>query len=103
MCPILVFFQLKTIIGKIPGLGTFKIMSAGIGEMRKGLGVNLEGNSPVKKLESPEQVNAKLMQENRVSGGVNVNIRDKGNNVSSANSYGNSAIPVKVTSTQGAF
>ncbi len=58
-----------------------------------------------KQLESPEQVNAQNGQENRVSGGIDVNIKDKGNNVESANPFGKlgTNIPVNLTSTTGAF
>jgi TP901 family phage tail tape measure protein len=98
-------FPLKAVlslVAMIPG-GIGEAAQMGLDKLNKmtDLGVNV--NSDIKKLDSPEQVNAKNMQENRLSGGLDVNIRDKGNNVESASPFGNFGIPVKVTQTQGAF
>lgn len=60
--------------------------------------IKVEGTQ---KLESPEENSASLARENRVSGGVNVNIRDKGGNVESTNAYSNGAIPINLSPTQG--
>lgn len=96
---------LKTVLGLVASLpGSIgEAAQTGLDKLNEmtNLGVSVKGDVP--KLESPDQMNAKMMQENRVSGGVNVNIRDKGNNVQSASPFGNSGIPINVTSTQGAF
>ena len=52
-------------------------------------------------VQSPEVVNAQNQQNNKVGGNIDINVKDKGNNVdfTKNNSYG--FIPVNLTATQG--
>lgn len=98
--------QLLSLLAKIPGMGMIiKPALGAIQGLRESMGVNLEGNNApgkaIKRQLSPEQMNQTIMQQNTLKGGLNVNIRDKGNNVKDTSLFGNSGIPVKVTSTQG--
>ena len=98
-------FPLKSVlklVSMIPG-GIGKAAQTGLDKINEMSDLNMMVGHDIKKLDSPEQTNAKMMQENRVSGGIDVNIRDKGGNVESSNPWGNSGIPINVTSTQGAF
>jgi len=90
------------LVSMIPG-GIGKAAQTGLDKINEMSDLNMMVGHDIKKLDSPEQTNAKMMQENRVSGGIDVNIRDKGGNVESSNPWGNSGIPINVTSTQGAF
>jgi len=80
-----------------------------INDMTGNLGISLVGESKVaedkakvKRLDSPQEANAKVMQENRLKGAVDINVKDKGNNLESATGSFN-GIPARVTPTQGAF
>lgn len=96
-------FPLKTVLGLVASLpGSIgEAAQTGLDKLNEmsNLGVSVKGEVP--KLESPDQMNAKMMQENRLSGGFNLNVRDKGNNIESINPFGMQGIPVNVTSTQG--
>lgn len=90
------------LVAMIPG-GIGKAAQTGLDKINEMTDLKMLVGHDVKKLDSPEQTNAKLMQENRASGGIDINVRDKGNNVESVNPFGNSGIPIKLGSTQGAF
>lgn len=60
-----------------------------------------ESENPV--LETPEMAQQKTMLLARATGGIDVNINDKGGNVQSANVWESSGMPINLTSTQGAF
>jgi TP901 family phage tail tape measure protein len=52
---------------------------------------------------SPEVVNAQNQQSNRMNGNIDINVKDKGNNVDNTSFGGFNGIPVNLTPTQGAF
>lgn len=86
--------QLLELLAKIPGMGGLAGAGAEkIASVRNNLGL----------VDAPETKNAQITRENRVSGGVDINVRDKGGNVESATPFSNGLIPVKLSSTQGAF
>lgn len=100
------FFPLKKVlelVAKIPGkIG--EAAQSGLDSLNKMTDLKSYFSADVvKKVDSPEQANAKQMEQNRIKGGVNVNIRDKGNNVESADAFGGGAVPINLTTTQGAF
>lgn len=121
--------QVLELIAKIPGMGGLAGgLAADLSNFRRGLGVSMgdENNqvgtasgvnnltnfggvpqawdvAPTKKLETPEQVNARVTQQNQLKGNININVKDKGNNVSKVDTSGFGGIPVNTTSTQGAF
>lgn len=92
---------LKTVLellSKIPG---------GIGEMASSAlsGINAMTDLGVTSevLPSPEQKQAENLQNVAIKGGINVDIRDKGNNVAGVSSNKGGGIPINLSSTQGAF
>jgi TP901 family phage tail tape measure protein len=91
-----------TLLAKIPGkIG--ELAQSGldkIGDLTGEVDANLNNET----LEAPETGQANITRESNanVNGAIDLNIRDKGNNVESTNTE-NSGIPIKVTSTQGAF
>lgn len=96
--------QLLTWLAKIPGLS--KLATAGadkIKELRQGLGVTMEGNNTITRVDSPQEANAKQAQENRFKGNMDINLNDPNNSVKDVNTSFNGGIPVNVTKTQGAF
>lgn len=120
--------QVLELLAKIPGMGSLAGgLAADVSNFRRGMGVNMgeAGNSgttagvnnlstfggvpqawdvaPTKKLESPEQVNARVGQQNQLKGNININVKDKGRNVEQTSTSGFSGIPVTVTPTQGAY
>lgn len=121
--------QVLELIAKIPGMGSLAGgLAADLSNFRRGMGVSMgdENNqagkasdvnnlsnfggvpkawdvAPTKKLESPEQVNARVAQQNSMKGNININVKDKGNNVAKVETNGFGGIPVNTTSTQGAF
>ncbi|MNQ69020.1 Phage-related minor tail protein [compost metagenome] len=120
--------QVLELLAKIPGMGGLAGgLAADLSDFRRGMGVNMgeAGNSgttagvnnlstfggvpqawdvaPTKKLESPEQVNARVGQQNQLKGNININVKDKGRNVEQTSTSGFTGIPVTVTPTQGAY
>ena len=97
--------QLLELLSNIPGLedlagsGAKKIL-----ELRQSLGVDTgPTNKPVKRLDSPQEVNQKVTQENRMKGNIDINLNDPGKNVNNVGSSGFLGMPVNIGSTQGAF
>lgn len=94
---------LLTLLSKIPGkIG--KMASLGlekIGEVTGNISVGNGTNDNAESLDSPEVASGKMVSETIKKSNVNIDIRDKGNNVEKVTSDGNLDIPVKVTPTQG--
>lgn len=96
--------QLLELLSKIPGLGDLAGSGAKkILELRQSLGVETGPTNKPERLESPQEVNQRTMQENRMKGNIDLNVNDPGKNISNIGTSGFNGIPVKVTPTQGAF
>lgn len=96
--------QLLTWLAKIPGLSKLATSGADkIKELRQGLGVTMESNNTITRVDSPQEANAKQAQENRFKGNMDINLNDPNNSVKDVNTSFNGGIPVNVTKTQGAF
>lgn len=96
--------QLLELLAKIPGMG--KLATAGaekILELRKGLGVDVGEQKVIQKVDSPQEQNAKVMQENRFKGNLGINVNDPKGVIKDFDTSGLKDIPVNVTKTQGAF
>lgn len=96
-------FPLKAVlklVAMIPG-GIGEAAQAGLDKLNDMTNISMQLGRDNKQTEAPEVVNSQNQQSNKVSGGVDINIKDKGKNVESAKSqtYG---MPVMVTSTTGA-
>ena len=93
---------LLTLLSKIPGkIGELATMGL---EKIGSLTGEIEANVNDGTIPAPETEQANVVRENNanVNGSIDLNIRDKGNNVESTKTEG-SGIPINVSSTQGAF
>lgn len=93
---------LLTMLSKLPGK-VGKMASMGldkIGEMSGELDVN-DSRKPLDGPEVRAEQSRQATRDAMVRGSIDLNIRDKGNNVESAKSNGPVAIPIRVTNTQG--
>jgi len=93
-----------TLLSKIPGkIGQMANMGLDkIGDLTG----NVEVNDKRKPLDGPDvqaEQSRQSLRESMMRGSIDLNIRDKGNNVESTKSNGSAAIPIKITNTQGAF
>ncbi len=98
--------QLLTLIAKVPVIGAPAAAGAmQIRKWRQEMGVSLEGNNKKDKpaLENPSVAQQRVTQETISSEKqkVEIEIKDKGNNVEKTKSKGKLDIPVKTTSTNG--
>jgi len=96
---------LKTVLGlvaMIPG-GIGKAAQTGLDKLNEMTDLKMLVGHDIKKVDSPEQTNAKTMQENRMSANMDINLRGNTGAVESTNVWGNNGLPVNVSSTQGAF
>jgi len=96
---------LKAVLGlvaMIPG-GIGKAAQTGLDKLNEMTDLKMMVGHDIKKLDSPEQTNAKMMQDNRMSANMDINLRGNTNAVESTSVWGNKGLPVNVTSTQGAF
>ena len=96
---------LKTVLGlvaMIPG-GVGKAAQTGLDKLNEMTDLKMLVGHDIKKVDSPEQTNAKTMQENRMSANMDINLRGNTGAVESTNVWGNNGLPVNVSSTQGAF
>lgn len=93
---------LLTLLSKIPGkIG--ELASMGLEKIGSLTG-EIEANVANDTIPAPETEQANIARENNanVNGSIDLNIKDKGNNVESTSTKG-SGLPINVTSTQGAF
>lgn len=90
------------LVAMIPG-GIGKAAQMGLDKVNAMTDVKMLLGKDNKKLESPEQVKSENAQKNKLSGGMDINIRDKGNNVENVTPWANSGIPIKLTPTQGSW
>jgi TP901 family phage tail tape measure protein len=95
--------KILELVGKIPGVG--KLIGpavAGIDALKEKLNLNIDAKGP-ESIKSPEETQKENMQNIGLNGNVNLNIKDKGNNVeSSSASFGAGIIP-NISTTQGGF
>jgi len=86
------------LVAMIPG-GIGEAAQAGLDKLNDMTNISMQLGRENKQTEAPEVVNSQNQQTTKVSGGLNVNIKDKGKNVESVQqqAYG---LPVTVTSTQ---
>ncbi|MCK0147982.1 phage tail tape measure protein, partial [Arenibacter sp. F26102] len=94
--------QLLTLLSNMPGK-VGKMASIGldkIGEMSGELDVN-DSRKPLDGPEVRAEQSRQATRDAMVKGSIDLNIRDKGNNVESAKSNGPVAIPIRLTNTQG--
>lgn len=94
--------QLLELISKIPGKigrmaaqGVIKIQ-----QVRENLGVDT-GDKAGEVLSSPETASSQITTETIQKGTIDINIKDKGNNVEKIDSRGELDIPIVLTNTQG--
>ncbi len=97
-------FPLKSVlklVAMIPG-GIGDAAQAGLDKLNDMSNLSVMLGRENQQTTAPEVVNSQNQQTNTLKGGLDINIRDKGNNVSGFEQqvFG---IPVNVTSTQGAF
>lgn len=97
-------FPLKSVlklVAMIPG-GIGDAAHAGLDKLNDMSNLSVMLGRENQQTTAPEVVNSQNQQTNTLKGGLDINIRDKGNNVSGFEQqvFG---IPVNVTSTQGAF
>lgn len=97
-------FPLKSVlklVAMIPG-GIGDAAQAGLDKLNDMTNLSVMLGRENQQTTAPEVVNSQNQQTNTLKGGLDINIRDKGNNVSGFEQqvFG---IPVNVTSTQGAF
>lgn len=91
-----------TLLSKIPGkIG--KLASMGLDKIGDLTGEGEEKTDGPKPIDSPEVGSAKVTQETIQQNQLNINIRDKGNNVESTENNGPTPIPIQIDRTQGAF
>lgn len=95
--------KMLELIGKIPGVG--KLIGpaiSGIDALRDKLDLNVDAESP-EAIKSPEETQNENMKNIGLNGNVNLNIKDSGNNVESADANFGAGIMPKISTTQGGF
>lgn len=65
--------------------------------------ITVDEEKTPKKLNTPEQNNMNAMQENRLSGNIDINVKDKGGNVEKVGTSGFIGMQPSITPTMGAF